>query len=249
MPLIESLIRYWQDLRAGKMAEIGRLFLLNLAFSVAVFAAFFPTLLSKKIIYGGYLNFGYQVHWFLTSPAILKVAFSSEHGLFSWTPVILLAVIGMVLVGKRDRLLAIACVTGFAFYLYAIGCYEDWAGISSFGSRFFVSLTPIFIVGLAAFFDSMAGALGEARAKIAATAVVAILLLWNAGLIFQWGTHLIPARGPISWSDAAYNQVAVVPAQAVRTVEAYLLHRKQLMGHIETEDVDQLKADPSRGNR
>ncbi len=247
VPLIESLIQYWQDLGAGKMAEFVRLFLLNLAFSIAVFATFFPTLLSKKIIYGGYLTFGYQIHWFFNSPAILKVAFSSEHGLFSWTPIILLAVVGMFLVGKRDRLLAIACVTGFAFYLYAIGCYEDWAGISSFGSRFFVSLTPIFVVGLAATFDSIAAKLGEARAKPITVSALAILALWNAGLIFQWGTHLIPARGPISWSDAAYNQVAVVPAQAARTVEAYLLHRKQLMGHIETQDLDQLKSDPNRG--
>ena len=249
VPLIESLIQYGQDLRSRKMAAMGRLFLLNLAYIITVLAAFFPTLLSKKIIYGGYLSFGYPVHWFFSSPAILKVAFSSEHGLFSWTPIVLLAVIGMVLVGKRDRLLAISCVTGFAFYLYAIGCYEDWAGISSFGSRFFVSLTPIFVVGLAAWLDAAAGLLGEARAKVVAAGLVAILGLWNAGLIFQWGTHLIPARGPISWPDAAYNQVAVVPARAVRTVEAYLLHRKQLMGHIETEDVNQLKSDPSRGTQ
>ena len=36
-------------------------------------------------------------------------------------------------------------------------------------------------------------------------------MLWNLGLIFQWGTHLIPARGPISFREAAYNQFAVVP--------------------------------------
>src|SRR5256885_13184182 len=30
--------------------------------------------------------------------------------------------------------------------------------------------------------------------------------LWNAGLIFQWGSHLIPARGPVSFSGIAHNQ-------------------------------------------
>ena len=66
--------------------------------------------------------------------------------------------------------------------------------------------------------------------------------MWNLGLIFQWGTHLIPARGPISWRDAAYNQVAVVPVEATRTLEAYLTRRKQLMHRIEQQDVDHLKS-------
>ena len=37
---------------------------------------------------------------------LLKVCFSSEHGLFSWTPVILLAVIGLFLLQNRDRALS-----------------------------------------------------------------------------------------------------------------------------------------------
>jgi hypothetical protein len=68
-------------------------------------------------------------------------------------------------------------------------------------------------------------------------------------MIFQWGTHLIPARGPISWRDAAYNQVEVVPVQATHTIENYLTRRKQLMGHIEGEDVDQLKSTPTEGSK
>jgi hypothetical protein len=161
----------------------------------------------------------------------------------------LLAVIGLVLLQKRDRMLSLCCVAAFAIYLYAIGCYEDWAGISSFGSRFFVSLTPVFVLGLAGFFDFVAGVIDEQRANILAACTVSVLVLWNAGLIFQWGTHLIPARGPISWRDAAYNQVAVVPAQAARTVEAYLVRRRQLMGHIEGEDLNQLKSAPAEGTK
>jgi hypothetical protein len=69
------------------------------------------------------------------------------------------------------------------------------------------------------------------------------LILWNLGLIFQWGTHLIPARGAISWRDAAYNQVAVVPEEVVRTVKSYLAQRKQLMRHLEQQDYEHLKSD------
>jgi hypothetical protein len=249
VPLIESLAEYWESIRTRQVQDAVRLFLQNVVFVAMVFVTFLPTLVTKKIIYGSYLTFGYQVRWFLTSPALLKVAFSSEHGLFSWTPILLLAVIGLVLLQKRDRMLSLCCVAAFAIYLYAIGCYEDWAGISSFGNRFFVSLTPIFVLGLAGFFNFVARETDDRRANILATCTVSLLILWNAGLIFQWGTHLIPARGPISWRDAAYNQVAVVPVQATRTIEAYLVRRKQLMGHIEGEDVNQLKSAPAEGTK
>jgi hypothetical protein len=249
VPLIESLVGYWQGLRTGQMRDVGRLLLRNSLFAATVFATFLPTLVTKKIIYGGYFKFGYHERWFLNSPALLKVAFSSEHGLFSWTPAVFLALIGLVLLQNRDRMLSFCSVAAFAIYLYAIGCYEDWAGVSSFGSRFFVSLTPIFVLGLASFFDFLARVFEERRASILSATITSILILWNAGLIFQWGTHLIPARGPISWRDAAYNQVAVVPVQATRTVKAYLVRRKQLMGHIESEDLDQLKSGTSEGTK
>ena len=249
VPLIESLQDYWRGIRERRMADAGKLFLQNLLFSLTICAVFLPTLISKRIIYGHYLDFGYHEPWSFGSPAILNVAFASEHGLFSWTPIVLLSVIGLVLFYRLDRMLSLCCVAAFAMYLYAIGCYEDWAGISSFGSRFFVSLTPLFILGLAAFFDSLASVITERRANIVATATVSVLILWNAGMIFQWGTHLIPARGPISWRDAAYNQVAVVPEQAARTIGSYFMRRKQLMGHIEGQDVEQLKAAPSEDTK
>ena len=107
----------------------------------------------------------------------------------------------------------------------------------------FISLTPIFVLGLAAFFDWLERAWSERRAVIVSSSATAVLILWNLGLIFQWGTHLIPARGPISWRDAAYNQFAVVPVEASQTLKNYLTHRKGLMDQIEQEDVKQLKSD------
>ena len=242
VPLGESVAGCWQGIRSRQMPSVWRLFLQSILFASATFVVFLPTLIVKKIIYGSYLQFGYGPHWDFTSPAFLKVCFSSEHGLFSWTPVTLLAVIGLVLLRNHDRALSLYSVLGFAAYLYALGCYEDWAGISSFGNRFFVSLTPLFILGLASFFDWIAEALQERRATIVAAVITTALIVWNLGLVFQWGTHLIPARGPISWHDAAYNQVAVVPAQAARTLESYLTARKQMMGRIEQQDLERLKS-------
>jgi len=245
LPLLESLAGYRSAIRSHETASAGELFLENVAFAGVTIAAFAPTLVTKKIIFGSYFNFGYTEMWYWNSPALLKVCFSAEHGLFSWTPIVALAVLGFFFLRRTDRTLGLYSIIVTATYLYAIGCYQNWSGVSSFGNRFFVSLTIFFVLGLAAFFDFLARAWQERPAAIVSSTATAVLILWNMGLIFQWGTHLIPARGPISWREAAYNQLAVVPTRAARTLRAYLTRRKQLMGNIEEEDVEQLKSQGS----
>jgi hypothetical protein len=240
LPLLESLAGYRQGLRGAATEPLDRLFMKDLVFAVAVCVAFVPTLVTKEIIYGGYLSFGYGERWFWRSPAFFKAAFSADHGLFTWTPILVLAVTGLF-IRRRDRSLAAYLIIVFGVYLYAMGCYQDWDGLASFGNRFFVSLTSIFVLGLAAFFDWLESVWTERNAAIVAASATAVLSLWNLGLMFQWGTHLIPARGSISWREAAYNQFAVVPVKASRTMMNYFTHRKQLMDRIEEEDVRQLE--------
>jgi len=86
-------------------------------------------------------------------------------------------------------------------------------------------------------------------ATIFASTATAAFILWNLGLIFQWGTHLIPARGPISWRDAAYNQVSAVPEQAAQNVKNYLTGRKQFLNRVEEEDVKRLKPGQHGGTK
>jgi hypothetical protein len=241
LPLLESLRGYWNARKGPETATTGRLFIGNVVFAAALVTAFLPTLVTKRIIYGSYAKSGYEHLWVWTSPNLLKVCFSADHGLFSWTPILIAAVIGLFFLWRYDRELAAHSILIFAALLYTVGCYQDWDGLSSFGNRFFVSLTPIFVLGLAAFLDSLERAWTERRATIVSASATAVLTLWNLGLIFQWGTHLIPARGAISWRDAAYNQFAVVPVEASQTVKNYLMRRKQLMDRIEQEDVNQLK--------
>jgi len=240
IPVLESLAGYWTRLQQASKEAAVRLFLNNCIFVVTILAAFAPTLITKKIIYGGYFRFGYSERWFWGSPAFLKVCFSANHGLFSWTPIVILAVAGLFVLRKYDRGLALYSIIVFLAYVYGIGCYENWHGISSYGSRFFLSLSALFILGLAAMFDWLGRIWQERRTAIFAWSGTAALILWNLGLIYQWGMHLIPDRGPISWRDAAFNQVAVVPEQAAQSLSNYLLHRQQLMYRIEQKDVNQI---------
>src|SRR5665213_3251747 len=219
-------------------------------FFATFIAALFPTFLTRQIIYGGPFATGYPAisTWNWGSPVLLKILFSSDHGMFIWTPILILAVAGLPFLFKRDALLGAGSIlTSLAFY-YFIASYPDWDGISSFGNRFFVSLTPIFILGLAALISELAKWLGSASRAIAvAVPVLALLIMWNLGFIFQWGTHMVPARGDISWSTMVHNQFVEVPGRLTHSLGTYFVHRGEMMKHIEQEDIEQQHLELNRG--
>jgi hypothetical protein len=211
-------------------------------FAATVFVSLLPTFVTRQIIYGNPFETGYPsiLTWNWRTPALLQVLFSPNHGLFSWTPIVLVAVVGLFCCTKKDILLGGGSLITFLAFYYFIASYPDWAGVSSYGNRFFISLTPIFILGLASLLN--AGSTWDGRNLRTARlgiATVALLSIWNWGFIFQWGTHLVPARGPISWSEMVHNQFFVVPGRLSHSLEAYFLGRKDLMQHIEEGDIDQ----------
>jgi hypothetical protein len=246
VPLFEGITWYWRNLTsaANRLHATMRLFVRHLIYVGTFVVALLPTLISREIIFGSYLQTGYApvTAWAWRAPALWNVLFSSDHGMLSWTPILILALIGLILFRRVDKPFATFLLVAFLAFYGVVAVHPDWDGMSSFGNRFFISLTPIYILGLASFFDRLTHSWRERYAVNLATCATAVLILWNLGLIYQWGTHLIPARGPISWSDAAYNQVVIVPRQFSHTLRAYLTQRKQLMGHIEQEDVEQLKS-------
>ncbi len=215
----------------------------NIGYAAALFAGFLPTLITRRIIYGSGVETGYVsvLNWAWLHPRLLSVMFSSDHGVLSWTPIVLVAVLGLFAVLRRDKELGIILLCVVAGFEYFIGAYPTWDGLSSFGNRFFVSLTAIFVLGLAGGIDLLEQVLSAWRARVLAYGLTATLIVWNMAFIYQWGMHLVPARGPISWHQMAYNQFAVVPERILTDIGQYFSHRRRLMKHIETIDVDQLK--------
>ena len=232
---------------ASEVPRVSELLIRHLLFGVVVLICLLPTFITRYIIYGGALESGYIPlrDWLWLSPAFRQVLFSSNHGLLTWTPILLLSIAGLILFRWREPGAGTPMLAGLvAFYLF-IACYPDWAGISSYGNRFFVSLTALFILGLAVFLDRAAAFFRSRRAALAAAcAILALFVLWNAGVMFQWGSHLIPARGPISFSEMIHNQFFVVPRQLSAKLQAYLFRRKALMQQIEDRDLQQLKQNP-----
>jgi hypothetical protein len=225
----------------------GKLFARHLLFGAIVVVSLLPTFVTHSIIYGNPFESGYVPlkDWSWGSPFFVAVLFSSNHGLFMWTPIALFAVAGLVLFWWREpRAGTPILAAALAFYIF-IACYPDWAGISSYGNRFFVSLTALFVLGLGVLLERAAKLFRTPRAALAvASSFLAGLILWNVAFMFQWGTHLVAARGPISWSEMIRNQFFVVPREISTKAQNYLFHRASLMHQIEERDIEQLNKPP-----
>ena len=239
-------LKYFRGAREPNRTSIFPLLSRQLIFGLVVCVCLLPTFLSRWIVYGGPFETGYlSIRDFLwTSPVFLKVLFSANHGLLSWTPVIIFSLLGLLMFARRSPRLGIPLLAACVVFYCFISLYPDWAGISSFGNRFFISLTSLFIFGLGVALERFAGLFSRRRpALLVISAVLASLTLWNLGMIYQWGTHLIPARGPISFSQAASNQFQVVPRQISSHLQAYFFRRGDLMRQIEQKDVERMRKD------
>jgi hypothetical protein len=224
LPLFDVAQSLWNAFRKRDWLPWKPAVLGILVFATAALIAFIPSLLTKKILYDSYFHSGYKQAWYLNSPAFFRVCFSS-HGVFSWTPILIPAVIGLFALRKVDRELAKLLLITVAAFFYLIGCYQDWHAIPSFGNRFFISLTPFFVLGLTASLVWLSGFLKEERLWSCALATTILLIVWNFGLMFQFGAHLFPQDADVSWKSVAYNQVAVVPSEAGQWLKRIITQR------------------------
>jgi hypothetical protein len=243
IPLIESL-RIFSSCHSVGFRAVQSLFVKNIVFLFAIVVAVLPTLVTRRIVFGGYFRFGVYPHlaWDWFAPNWRAVLFSADHGLLTWTPLLGFALLGLLFAPRQARAVTLYFALAAAAFYYLIASYPYWDGLSSFGNRFFVSLTPIFVFGLALFLQSVAAHLRSSRASVSILSLaLACFAVWNLAFIFQWGAHLIPVRGPISWQQMIHNQFEVVPRQFANQLRSYLFHRQDLMREIERRDIEQLR--------
>ena len=89
------------------------------------------------------------------TPALWSVLVSDNHGLLSWTPVVALAIAGLVPLTKRDPLIGTAAVAFLVISWYVNAAVADWWAGEAFGARRFVGCYPVFVLATAALFDRL----------------------------------------------------------------------------------------------
>ena len=202
--VIEALRGYSLAFRRDSVPglSLAQLLARHLLFLAVTLVCLIPTFvtrqnrLRKSLLNPGY---GSVQNWGLALPPhFLAVLFSSEHGLFSWTPLLLLAIVGLVLFNWREPRVGTPLLgAALAFYVF-IACYPDWAGISSFGNRFFVSLTPLFVLGLSVLLErtGLRYSVPKGRRWPTASIVLAVFHAVERGIHVSMGrAHLTSAAG------------------------------------------------------
>jgi hypothetical protein len=187
------------------------------AAAVAFVLTFSPQMMVWQVLYGAPLAVPQGpsfLQW--TTPHLAAVLLSDNHGLFTWTPVVVLSVIGLGLFvwRRREVALPIAVVVIASWYVNA--AVADWWAGEAFGARRFLSLFPLFVVGLAVWLCPRANRAragspttrdGVAVSQISTSrmAAVVVLVVLNLLLLFQYqlfmkGLHAI-APYPRGWFD------------------------------------------------
>jgi hypothetical protein len=227
------ILAFYALAQLARREGIGRAVVAAMTFAAAFVIVWVPQLVGKAIVYGTPLTTGYHDQFFWLSPRLWQTAFSAEHGLFSWTPVAAIAAVGLGLLIRRRRdfwPLGAACVLFFV----CVASYQNWHGQSAFGNRFFISLFAVAVAGTAELWARVRHAGGMARRLAIITA--GALALWNAGLACQWGTDIIPHKGPVDFGVVARNQATIVPAKAIGFLKEYFTSRARAARAIEQRD-------------
>lgn len=151
------------------------------------FLVFLPQMVAWNILYGSPFTipqgYGFLGFW---QPEMLNVWFSTKRGLFTWTPLLLLAVIGFVPLYQKNKMLGASALVILVLETYVNSIVVDWWGGEAFGARRFISIMPFFALGLAAFIDGV-------RTRVSKNAILLTLgafVLWNNLFLLQYNLWL-----------------------------------------------------------
>ncbi len=196
-----------RGVRAGGRRAARPWLLAGLAFAGAMVAGFLPQLLVWRHYYGSMtrlLLHSWFMHW--GDPFVWEVLFSSRNGLFPWSPLLFLSVVGLGILVRRDARVGLAALGAFALQAVVnASAWPWWAGFS-FGQRRFLGITIWFVLGTAVVFQGLSAGLrhrGGAR-RVAASLValgVAGACALNVTLSWRVKTHRLRTAEPVRMLD------------------------------------------------
>ena len=174
-------------LEARRRALLGKL----LRLSPSALPGLFPFALQLwvfRLMTGKALTDPYDTEPFSNwaHPYLVHTLVSSKHGLFFWSPILLLAAWGLAerFRQQRDPLL-VGLTLSFAVLWYVNSSWYAWWFGEAFGARAFLELSVLFVLGLGFAFERLRGG-----ALVAATCIA-----FNWGMLLLFAMHWIPRHG------------------------------------------------------
>jgi hypothetical protein len=128
-------------------------------FATGVAVGFLPQLIAWQILYGKfwvspYLSGG--EYFDFRSPHILAVLFQPPFGLFTMAPIMLAGLIGLFwFKHDYDRKLKYYLLVVIILQIILVSAWNTWWQGASYGGRMFVSMLPVFSLGIAVMFKKL----------------------------------------------------------------------------------------------
>jgi hypothetical protein len=189
----------WEDVRERAMALRDRWRQLGIAAATGI-VMLMPQLALYKWITGQWLVNAYTTHGIqlaIGAPHLAAVLFSTQKGLFFWSPVLLVSVAGALVAAGWARKLVLPAVVLFALQTWLIASWPQWQFGASFGHRGYTDGLPLAAPMMASCF-----AWAARRPRIVpllTTGVTAAVLLSVAQMIQYW-------IGVLPMSDTTWAQ-------------------------------------------
>jgi hypothetical protein len=134
-----------EAMRGDRQARIGFCYtLLAGAITVSI------QLVAWKVVYGRWFLYTYGKEgfdWF--QPHIREVLFSSFHGLFYWSPALLIGLVGFLALFRQQQKLLWPWVVSLFFSIWVNAAWQSWWFGASYGSRAFEGCVLFFMLGTA----------------------------------------------------------------------------------------------------
>ena len=227
LPLLEVVKRYNKSLKIKDVKSIINELKNNLISALSFFIIILPQLILLKIKHGSFIvNYSGEFHLNLISQQVIDVIFSSQHGLFNWTPVLFLGLIGLFIMYRKNKIMISSFVIIFLLNLFIVSGWSIWYAGQSFGHRMFVDMTIIFVFGFAALIDKL-----SKKIKLVYISIFCLaLVLWNFGLMIQYGSGMVDPAGAVSFKERLSNNFIEVPKKFLSILQKFIFNRGSFLG-------------------
>jgi hypothetical protein len=177
----------------------------GLAMGAGFFVGALPQMLAWKAIFGEFVPrdppHGRDFLRF-DHPYLMQVFFSSRHGLLFWTPVLWGGFLGLVLLLRKRRSLALTLIAPLLVMTYVNACSGDWWAGGSFSNRRFDSALPFLAVGISECLRLLRE-FQRRRPQLVLGLLGTGLVLWNFLFMEVYRRALIPLDDTVAFPQVA----------------------------------------------
>jgi len=181
---------------AGQGGSIGLTFLRAqlprfMLMVAAGLVVFLPQLIVWQIATGHWLTNPYPGEGFnFAAPRFLDVLFRLYyHGFLPWSPIMILALIGIPLMWRKARPMVLPTIVIFLINLWVIASWSTWFYGGGFGHRAFIDEFPLLAFGLASLYAAATPLLSRLLVAVPAFAVCLVTIVM---MLHYWEFILSP---------------------------------------------------------